>query len=848
MFLTLFGFSQISVNSESIDIDYSNPQEYEIGGITISGIKYLDHEVLINLSGLSVGDKVFIPGEGISDAVRKLWKQGLFSDIKISVEKIIGENVFLNIYLQERPRLSRFSFTGIKKGEAEDIREMVKLVRGNQITDNVVNNTKNIIRNYFIEKGFYNTEVNIIKEDDSTLVNNVSLKIIINKNEKIKINEIRFEGNLTTKEYKEKLQANETGFWKTRIVKSPFTDQKLRRKMKETKQKTWYNVFKTSKYIEKEYKNDKKKIIAKYNEFGFRDAVITSDTVYIFDDKTLNINIKIDEGNKYYFRNITWVGNTKYKSDYLNNLLGIKKGDVYNQTLLDESLFMNQNGVFSLYQDNGYLFSSITPIEINIENDSIDIELRIYEGKPARIRNVIIVGNTKTNEHVIRREIRSRPGQLYNRSDITRSIRELATLGYFDPEKLNLNPTPHPEDGTVDLEYIVEEKPSDQIELSGGWGAQMIVGTLGVSFNNFAASKFFKKESWRPIPTGNGQRLSVRAQSNGRWYQAYNMSFVEPWLGGKKPNSFHISLYHTILSNGQARRIKDTSDVKIDNPDYQGMKITGISLGLGTRLKWPDDFFTAHGELSYQHYNLNNYQYRNLFSFSKGVSNNISLKGIFGRSSVSQPIYPRSGSSFSVSLQITPPYSLVSNKDYTIMNDEDKYKFIEYHKWKFNVSWFSSLAGKLVLNTRAEFGFLGMFNKDYGYSPFEGFNLGGDGLVTYNLYGMETIALRGYENGSLTPASGGNVYDKFTVEIRYPLSLNPSATLYGLAFFEAGKAWYEFKDFNPFNIHRAAGVGVRIFLPMFGKLGVDWGYGFDEIPGSPTSHKSQFHFIIGQNF
>ncbi len=824
-FLTIFfgANAQIQLNTNSFDIN--KQKEYEIGGITVSGVKYLDHEVLINLSGLNVGDKVLIPGdEKISDAIKKLWKQGLFSDIEISVEKNIDNNLFLNIYLLERPRLSKYSFSGIRKGEAEDIREMIKLVRGNQVTDNVINNTKNIIRNYFVDKGFFKTEVEIIKEDDTTLVNNVVLKINIDKHEKIKINEIQFAGN------------------------KYLSDKKLRRAMKETKQKTWYNIFKTSKFVKKQFKDDKEKIIKKYNEYGFRDAVIVSDSVYDFDEKTLNILIKIDEGKKYYFRNITWVGNTKYKSEYLSALLGIKKGDVYNQTLLEESIFMNQDGVFSKYQDNGYLFSSITPVEVNIENDSIDIEIRIFEGKPARIRNVKIVGNTKTNEHVIRRELKSKPGQLYNRSDIQRSIRELATLGYFDPEKLNLNPTPNPEDGTVDLEYIVEEKPSDQIELSGGWGARMVVGTLGVTFNNFSARNFFHKEAWRPLPAGDGQRLSIRAQSNGKWYQAYNMSFVEPWLGGKKPNSLTISLSHTILSNGQSAKIKDTTGTKIANPDYQSMKISGAALGLGRRLKWPDDFFTLYNELSYQHYNLNNYQYRQVFSFSEGVANNFSFTTIFGRNSVDQPIYPRRGSSFSISLQITPPYSLLSKKDYTTLSDQEKYKYIEYNKWKFKSSWFTSLAGKLVLSTRAEFGFLGRWSKDYGYSPFEGFNLGGDGLVTYNLQGVETIALRGYSNGSLTPSSGGNVYDKFTMEIRYPLSLNPNATLYGLAFLEAGKAWTEFYDFNPFSVHRSAGVGVRIFLPMFGKLGVDWGYGFDEVPGNPSAHKSQFHFIIGQNF
>lgn len=827
--LVNFGFSQVNIG-ETPSVNYNKPKEYEIGGITVSGIKYLDTDVLINLSGLNVGDVISIPGDETTDAIRKLWKQGLFSDVKITLVKVVDNLAFIDIYLQERPRLSKFSFTGIKKSDAEDLREMIHLVKGTQVTDNMISTSKSIITNYFIDKGFFKTSVDIVMENDSNLLNNVILEIKIKKNKKIKINRIDIEGN------------------------SVLSDGKLHRSMKETKEKTWYNVFKTSKYTIADYKADKLKLIEKYNEFGFRDAYILSDTIYDFDEKTINIDIKVDEGPKYYFRNISWVGNTKYKSDYLSNLTGIKKGDVYNQKLLDENLYMNPNGVFSLYQDNGYLFSSITPVEINVSNDSIDIEMRVYEGKPARVSKVTIIGNSKTNDHVIRREIKSKPGELYSRADITRTIRELAQLGYFDPEKLNLNPTPNPSEGTVDLEYVVEEKPSDQIELSGGWGANMIVGTLGVTFNNFSARNFFKKNAWTPLPSGDGQRLSVRAQSNGAYYQSYNMSFVEPWLGGKKPRSLSTSVYHTILTTSGAKKyLKDSTDtegneVKYKNPNYQCMKITGVALGIGSRLPWPDDYFTLYSELSYQNYLLDNYTYRQLFSFSSGESNNISLKFVFGRNSIDAPIYPRKGSMFSGSVQATLPYSWMTGKDYTTMTDAEKYKLIEYHKWKFEASWFSKLAGNLVINTRAEFGFLGMYNKDYGHSPFEGFNLGGDGLVTYNLYGMETVALRGYENGSLTPDNGGNIYDKYTIEMRYPISLNPNATLYGLAFVEGGTAWSDFKDFNPFDIHRSAGVGVRIFLPMFGKLGVDWGYGFDPVFGDPTLGKSQFHFIIGQNF
>ncbi len=811
--ITLTNYAQNFVGSYS-DIDYSNPKEYEIGGITISGVKFLDETVLIELSGLQVGDKIMIPGDKISDAIKKLWKQKLFSDVKITLVKTLNNKAFLDIYLQERPRLSKFNFTGVKKSNIDDLREKLKLVKGNQVTQNTINNAIIAIKNYYKEKGFYKTEVNITQQNDTLLTNSVILNINVKKNNKIKIHDIVFVGN---KEIPRK---------------------KLLRAMKDTKRKRWYGFFKASKFLESNFDKDKHNIIDKYNELGFRDARIVKDSVFDYDDKTLEIIIKIEEGKKYYFRNITWVGNTKYSSKTLSEVLGIQKGDVFNQQVLDKKLNIDPQSVSSLYLDHGYLFFSVQPVEINVEGDSIDLEMRIYEGKQARIKNVTIVGNTKTNEHVIRREIRTKPGELFSRSDIIRTQRELAQLGYFNAEKLNVNPKPNPVDGTVDLEYIVEEQPSDQVEVSGGWGAQMIVGTLGISFNNFSTKNFFKKDAWRPLPSGDGQRLSVRAQSNGTYYQAYNMSFIEPWLGGKKPNSLSVSLYHTVLSNG----------IKRDEEGRQSMKISGISLGLGRRLHWPDDYFQLFNSISYNYYDLNNYQYYSLFSFNDGVSNDISFLTSLSRNSVDAPIYPRKGSQFTLSLQLTPPYSLLNGKDYTDMTDKEKYKFIEYHKWKFNASWFTKLVGNLVLNTRVEYGILGMYNKTVGPSPFGGFNVGGDGLMSYNIGGTETIALRGYENNSLTPANGGNLYNKYTLELRYPLSLNPQATLYGLTFVEGGNAWYQVKDFNPFSIHRSAGVGVRIFLPMFGKLGVDWGYGFDEIPGRPNASGSQFHFIIGQNF
>ncbi len=823
-------FGQISLN-DNLNFDYANPKNYEIGGITISGVKYLDERALISLSGLSVNQKIQVPGEEITSAIEKLWKQGLFSDIKISVTKIIENTVFLDIYLQERPRLSKFALTGMKKSEADDIRDLLSLRKGDQVTDNILNNSKNKIKTFFVDKGFYNVEVNIREVNDSTLSNNVILFFEVKKNEKVKIKKITFEGNNALRN-RDKLLF---------IKRKPVTlmpNRKLKRLMKDTKEKKLTHIFKTSKFIQSNFKADKSNIIAKYNSKGYRDAQIISDSVYKSEENMLSIDIKLKEGNKYYFGDITWTGNSKYPSELLSRGIGIKRGDIYDQELLDNRLFVDENSVSSIYLDNGYLFFSLTPVEISVKTDTINIEMRIYEGKQATVKNVTIIGNTKTHEHVIRREIRTKPGELFSRKDIIRTQRELAQLGYFNPEKLNVNPKPNPVDGTVDLEYIVEEKPSDQIELSGGWGAQMIVGTLGLSFNNFSLRNIFNGKSWTPLPSGDGQKLSLRAQTNGIYYQAYSMSFTEPWLGGKKPNSLTVSVYHNIYTNGR----------KLSDPARESMKITGVALGMGKRLQWPDDFFTLYHELSYQLYDLNKYSYYSLFSFNDGVANNISFKTVLMRNSVDQPIYPRTGSSFSISLQLTPPYSVFNGKDYTTMDAKERYKFVEYHKWNITSSWFQRVAGDLVLMTKGELGILGIYNHEVGNSPFEGFNVGGDGLMSYTISGTETIALRGYSNQAFTPNGSANAYTKYTLELRYPLSLDPNATLYGLAFLEAGNAWYKLNEINLFAIHRSAGVGIRIFLPMFGKLGVDWGYGFDPLYGNATSAGGKFHFIIGQNF
>ena len=816
LFIASTVLAQIPLGNKDFKIDYANPQDFEIGGISISGTKHLDRSVLIMLSGLTVGDKITVPGEALSNAIKKLWKQGLFSDVSITISKVEGSKIFLNLALQERPRLSKFSFQGVKKSEADDLREKIKLLKGNVVTENLIMTTKNKVEYFFLDKKFLNAEVTITQEKDTTLKNSVVLKITVDKKKKVKINEIILHGN------------------------NEFKKGKVKRQLKDTKQKSW-NILTSSKFIESSYEADKQKLITKYNEKGFRDARIVKDTVYAYNNKSINIEIFIDEGNKYYFRNITWTGNTKYTAKELSKILEIKKGDVYNQATLNSRLFMNPKGrdVSSLYLDDGYLFFSLTPVESLVEGDSIDMEMRIYEGQQARINKVTVRGNTKTNDHVIMREIRTKPGQLFSRADIIRSQRELAQLGFFDPEQLEVNPSPNPQDGTVDIEYVVVEKSSDQIELSGGWGGYGgVVGSLGVIFTNFSARNFFQKGAWRPLPSGDGQRLSIRAQSNGTWWQSYNASFTEPWLGGKKPNSFSISAYHSIRSNG----------IKKGREGRASFKTTGASLGLGRRLQWPGDYFTLFQQLSFQQYLLSNWT--SSFEFTDGPSNTFSLTETLSRNSIDAPIYPRRGAQITLTMQFTPPYSLWDGRDaeaYENLTAEEKYKLNEFHKWKFKLSWFNELANKLVLNTRFQFGFLGRYNKDLAITPFERFSVGGSGLSGFTLYGTEIIALRGYSDNSLSPSFGSTVFEKFTFELRYPLSLNPSATIYGLVFAEAGNAWNAANQFKPFELKKSAGVGVRIFLPMFGLLGFDYAYGFDDAPydGTIGPAKWQPHFIIG---
>jgi outer membrane protein insertion porin family len=834
IFLTLLSISLIAQEKQTI-VDYMSVENYIVGGVTVTGVRFLDTNALIGISGLRVGQEVSIPGDAITTAVQKLWQQGLFSDVRITISKFSHDTAFFDIGLQERPRISSVKFNGLKTSETTDLNKKINLPIGSQVTAYLLNTAEKIIKDHFIEKGFLNTTVTYVQKDDPDQPNNVILAINVDKKEKVKIAEITFVGN----EY--------------------FKASKLRAKLKSTKVKN-FNFFRASKFIGEKFTEDKVKLTTFYNDNGFKDFVILSDSLYTVSEKRVGLKIKIDEGKQYFLRNVDFVGNSVYKKEILKRQFNIEKGTVYNQSLIDDRLNGSagaQDAVSNLYQDNGYLFSRLTPVEAKIDNDSIDLEVRIYEGDQAYLNNVLITGNTRTNEHIARRELYTLPGDLFSKTKIIRSIRQLGVLGHFDPEKINPTPLPDITNGTVDLLYKLEEKANDQFEISGGWGAGMLVGTVGVRFNNFAMRNFFKLKEWKPYPSGDGQSVSIRAQSNGRIYSSYNISFVEPWLGGKNPNTFSVSLFRSIMTNGK----------KVGEDGRMSMIIDGASLGLGKRLAWPDDYFSLYGELNYQRYSLNNYTVYK-FLFDNGNSNLLSFTTKLTRFSTGPNlIYPESGSSFTLSLQATPPWSLISGQSMKNVSDQVKYRWIEFHKWTFKADYYYALTknDKLVLNTRFAFGYLGFYNKDIGPSPFENFSVGGDGMTGYSFYGREMIKLRGYANGnngvgSLTPlildkagqyVPSGNVYSKITFELRYPVSLNPQATIYVLTFLEAGRAWYQLKDYNPFKLNRAAGIGVRANLPMFGLLGVDWGYGFDAVPDPSNfqnANHSQFQFTIGQEF
>jgi outer membrane protein insertion porin family len=852
-------FAQVSIGN--FDVDYANPKEYEIGGITIGGVRFLDANVLIMLSGLTVGEKIEVPGEKITRAVKKLWEQGLFEDIQISVYQIIGNQIFLNITLKERPRLSKFSFTGIKKSDADNIREKIRLVKGDYVTDNLLMKTRNIILNYFEGKGFLNAAVDIELKSDTTRPNLVSMVIHINRNGKVKIRNINVHGNVHLT--KEQIAA---AFKNTKEMAIFNPMDGLDKMIWEIAKATLHidfteianiieqhffstvriRIFKASKFIPDDFEEDKINLITKYNSLGYRDAQVITDTIVKNDDNTINLDIWVDEGPKYYIRNIRWAGNTKYNDKFLSRFLKVKPGDIYNKEALDAALSYDPNGgdLRSLYMDDGYLFFDVVPVEVKVQNDSIDLEIRMYEGQQATVNKVTITGNTKTNDHVALREIQTRPGQLFSRDRLIRSQRQLAQLQYFDAQKLQPNVVPHPEDGTVDIEYIVEETSADQIELSGGWGYGRIIGTLGLSFNNFSLRNIFNWKAWRPIPSGDGQKLSLRVQTYGKGYFSYSAAFTEPWLGGKKPISLSLSYVHSKYTNGLNK----------SDSLYGFFKIDGISVGVGTQLTWPDDYFNLMQSVNYFRYNTQNYSALFTFGGGNGVYNALSYAIVLARQSVDNPLFPRVGSEIAVTLELTPPYSLFRGDiDYDTVATHERYKWVEYYKIKFKGAWYITLVGKLVLSPRVQFGYLGAYNSNLGVTPFERFYLGGDGLTGYNnMDGRELIGMRGYANNSLTPGYpssivGGTVYTKNTFELRYPISLNPSATIYALAFLEAGNDWLKWKNFNPFNLYRSVGLGIRVFLPMFGLLGLDWGYGLDEVPGVPGANGGQFHFSINSS-
>ncbi len=845
---SLTGFAQ--TGRSGIEIDYTNPKKYTVAGVGVEGNTYFGEQQIVNLTGLQKGMEVTIPSDEMSSIVERVWAQRFFEDVGIVVDSLNAaqDSVWLKICIRERPRVSRWTISGVKNGDKKELMERLGLRPGREFSDYVKTTSVDIIKRYYKEKGFLLCEVDPQVIKDTIIKSAIRVNFDIKKGEKIKIKDIHFIGNDHVKEFK------------------------LARSMKKTKSNKIYNFFSSKKFNEKEYPNDKKSAIEAFNEAGYRDARLIRDSIYYVEPNRLGIDLVFDEGRKYYFRNITWTGNSVYPTETLNKILQIEKGDVYDVVTMNKRLFgggkQSDYDISKLYRDNGYLFFQITPVEMNIQNDSVDVEMRISEGKPATLNNIVINGNDLTNEKVVRRQIMTRPGYLFRQTDFERSIREIASLGQFDPEAITdpakgYSIIPNQLNNTVDLVYNVTEKPSSQLELSGGWGGNTFVATAGVSFNNFSTHRFFDKTAWRPVPLGDAQNLALRFQTNGTYYTALTASFMEPWLFGKKPTSLSLSGYYTRMTNSYiAIGWLDDSNV---------FEVFGFNAGLGNRLKWPDNYFVLYNSLSWQTYKLTNWT-NSYFMFENGISHNISYTLSLNRNSTDQQIYPRQGSDFSFSLQLTPPFSLLrkysydesGNKisvnnwkdvNYDNWSSDQRYKWIEYHKWKFSGAVYTKLVGDLVLMTRAQFGYLGYYNRNWGYSPFEGFQVGGDGMTGYNTYGSEIVALRGYANYSLTPMEltpyssngysyAGNVYDKFTVELRYPVILQPQSTIFVLGFLEGGNCWSDIRNFNPFQIKRSAGVGVRVFLPMLGLLGIDWGYGFDDA----TNGKSQFHFLIGQQF
>jgi len=842
----------------------STPKKYTIAGISVKGIENYEDYVLIGLSGLSVGQIISVPGDEITAAIKRYWKHGLFSDVQITAEKAYGSQIWLHIALTQRPRIANINYHGVKKSEREDLEAKLGLVKGSQITPNLISRAKILIKKHFDDKGFKNAQIDIVERNLPDNKDQVNVDVIIDKKEKVKVHQITIDGNTV------------------------LSDRKIKRVMKKTNEKNkLVNFFKTKKFIEDNYEKDKELIIDKYNELGYRDAMIVEDSISSYDDRTVDVYIKVEEGQKYYIRNITWVGNTVYPSDNLAMQLQMKKGDVYNQKLMNDRLTKDDDAIGNNYYNRGYVFYNLDPVEVNIVGDSIDLEMRIIEGPQASISKVRINGNDRLYENVVRRELRTKPGDLFSKEALERSYREIAQMGHFNPENIQPDIQPDATSGTVDINWNLESKANDQVEFSAGWGQTGIIGKLSLKFTNFSLNNLFhKSDNYRGIlPQGDGQTLTLSGQTNARYYQQYSISFFDPWFGGKRPNSFSVSAFYSkqsdISSNYYNTAMRNSMYSMLYGNYYgmynsgyynnyeayydpdKSMKMYGVSVGLGKRLRWPDDYFVLQAELSFQRFILKDWDYlyirlSNGDYMSTGKSNNLSLGLTLSRNSTDNPIYPRHGSEFTASVQVTPPYSLFSKKDYSTYgkNNYDEaasvFNWIEYHKWKFKSRTYTALtdgAKAPVIMTRVEFGLLGHYNK-YVKSPFETFYVGGDGMSGYSTsYASETIALRGYDNGSLTLyGDEGYAYTRLGAEIRYPLMLENSTSIYVLGFVEGGNAWHDVTKFNPFNMKRSAGAGVRIFLPMIGMMGIDWAYGFDKINGTRQYSGSQFHFILGQEF
>ena len=807
-------------------LSYLNPRDYIIGGISVSGAKYLDKDILIQLSKLTKGDRINLPGERNAEVIKTLYSQGLFDDVQLNITKINMDTIYLEIAVSERPRLSRLHITGIRKGEIEDVQKKLNDRTGKIVNENLINTTTAIIKKHFGEKGFLNTTVKLTQRKDPGDANSVILDVAIDKKTKVKINQVVFEGN------------------------KAFSSKKLKGFLKKTRERKWYNLFGSKKFKQDKYEEDKQSLVESMQGKGYRDAEIVSDSVWSHDATTVNVKIKVYEGPKYYFGNVKWSGNAKYSTELLNRILHVKKGDVFSEDELNKRLVgptPSNDDVSSLYLNDGYLTYTADPVQVKVYNDTVDLDIRVYEGPQYTINRVSLKGNDVTNDKVVMREIQTKPGQKFNKELLIRSSREIGQLGNFDEQKTEPKPVNiNPQDGTVDLVYNVVEKPSDQIELSGGFGGGQLVGTLGLTFNNFSLRNIFNLKAYKPLPKGDGQKLSLRGQSSGRTYQNFSFTFSEPWLGGKKPIYFALSAYTQGSSTGQY--------YPKSSPLYNNLRINGIGVTLGKRLKWPDNYFQLNYSLNVDHYNLDNYTG---YLFTNGTSYNIKLTQELSRNSIDAPIFPTQGSNMKLTIQATPPYSLFNNINYKIATPEERYHFVEYYKFKYDAQWFSKLVGKFVLMSQVRFGFLGMYNKDVGPSPFERFKLGGDGMQSYQfLQGSEIIGLRGYQNFSIVPEgstenqntnTGSTIYNKYTMELRHPVIASQSATIFLLAFAEGGNVWNNFSQFNPFNVRRSVGVGARIFLPIFGLLGLDYGYGFDKIPGQPDANRGQFHFTISQS-